>query len=110
MQTFMMLYVGLAARPTAEDNQTRDYNERWGSYMGELAAAGALESGAPFAADGKLVGRESVEPLELGEVDIGGYAIINAESLDAAVELAKRAPHIELGGTTIIRPCVPVGS
>ena len=105
----MMLYLGLAAEPSADDQQTLDYNQKWAEYMKGLAAAEALESGSPFAPDGRIVQRDGISPVELAEVDIGGYALINAESLDAAIELAQRAPHIELGGTTIIRPCSPIG-
>jgi hypothetical protein len=104
----MLLYVGLAAQPRAGDRQTQSYNLQWADYMRDLAVAGALKSGAPFAPDGTTVKRGSVSPLQLADVDIGGYALIDAESLDAAVEIANRAPHIALGGTTIIRRCVTV--
>jgi hypothetical protein len=109
VQMFMMLFVGLAARPSADDPRTQDYNRRWTEYMAELARSGALESGAPFEPDGRTVRSESVDPLELAEVDIGGYVLVRAESLDAAVRMAQGAPHIELGGTTLIRPCIAVG-
>jgi len=44
--------------------------------------------------------------LQLQEVDIGGSLLINAESLEDAVEIAQQAPHMALGGTTIVRPCM----
>ena len=105
----MMLYVGLAAQPSAGDQQTQNYNRQWSDYMQELATAGALESGSPFAPGGKTVQRNSVVSAELANVDIGGYALVKAESLHAAVEIAKRAPHIALGGKTIIRQCITRG-
>jgi hypothetical protein len=106
LPTFMMLYVGLAAQPSAGDEGTQDYNQQWSDYMRELATAGALESGSPFAPGGMTVRRNSVVSTELANIDVGGYALVRAESLDAAVEIAKRAPHIALGGTTIVRPCI----
>jgi hypothetical protein len=108
MPKFMMLYVGLAARPEADDEQTRDYNTQWLGYMAGLARDGALESGAPLEPDGRVVQRDSVAQFELSTPDIGGYAVIDAGSLEAAVEIARDAPHIALGGTTIVRPCIPV--
>lgn len=105
----MMLFIGLAATPRADDHVTQDYNRQWGEYLGGLASAGALESGAPFAPTGQTVTRDSVSPLELQSVDIGGYALVNAASIEEAVEIAQRAPHIALGGTTIVRPCLSVG-
>jgi hypothetical protein len=109
MQRFMMLFIGRTAQPDADDAQTQDYNRHWGDYMAGLARDGALESGAPFEAGGRTVGRDSVTPLELADVDIGGYVLISVESLDAAVDIARRAPHIALGGTTIVRPCLATG-
>ena len=109
MPKFMMLYVGLAARPEADDQQTREYNLLWRDYMAGLARDGALDSSAPLEPDGRVVHRDSVRPFELSTPDIGGYAVIDADSLDAAVEIARGAPHIALGGTTIVRPCIPVG-
>jgi hypothetical protein len=34
--------------------------------------------------------------------------VVKAESLDAAVALSRQAPHMALGGATIIRPCIEV--
>jgi hypothetical protein len=52
--------------------------------MRELATIGVLESSAPLAPDGKSVQRDMISPVELAQVDIGGYAVIKAESLEAA--------------------------
>jgi hypothetical protein len=77
--------------------------------MGGLAARGALVAGAPFQAGGKVVAAEAVDELQLDRVDIGGFALIEAEDEPAAIEIARGAPHIALGGTTIVRPLVAVG-
>ena len=109
MPKFILLFQGLAARPQADDAETQDYNRRWGEYMGGLARGGKLESGAPFVPSGKVLKGESVSELELAEFDIGGYMLVEADSIDEAVEIALRAPHVELGGGTIVRPCVELG-
>jgi hypothetical protein len=109
MPEYVLLFVGRAAQPEATDDQTADYNRKWAGYMGELGQAGQLRAGAPFEPSGKVVSRDGVSDLELAEVDIGGYLVIEAESLDAAVEIAGRAPHIALGGQTLVRPAIPVG-
>jgi hypothetical protein len=77
-------------------------------YFGGLARSGVLRAGAPFAAVGKVVQREGVSEVELGEVDIGGFLLIEAESAEAAAQIAERAPHIALGGSVIVRPCLEV--
>jgi hypothetical protein len=109
MAHFVLLFVGRQAQPDAADAQTADYNRQWGEYMAGIAQSGALVSGAPFEGTGKVVGRDGVTELDLDDVDIGGYLVVDVDSIDAAAKIAAGAPHIALGGTTIVRPCLPVG-
>src|SRR5262249_5298463 len=110
MANYLLLFLGRAAAdPDATDDETVDYNARWREYMGGLAQAGQLRSGAPLVASGRLVAADAVTDLELAEVDIGGFMVVEAESLGAAEAIAERAPHIELGGSTIVRECLTVG-
>jgi hypothetical protein len=108
MGQYMLLLVGRGAQPRATDEQTRNYNARWMEYMGGLARSGVLRAGAPFAATGQVVRRGAVSDAELGEVDIGGFMLIEAESAEAAAQVAEQAPHIALGGSVIVRPCLEV--
>jgi hypothetical protein len=105
---FLLLMRGMAAEPEASDDQTAAYNRRWVDLMGALARRGALESGLPLQPVAKLVGKDGASDFPVDAVDIGGYMVINAASLDEAIEIAGQAPHIELGGTTIVRPCLEV--
>jgi hypothetical protein len=110
MPKFILLFQGRAAAdPDASDAQTQDYNRRWGEYMGGLARDGKLESGAPLLPSGKVLKGTDVSDLELAEFDTGGYMLLQADSIDEAVEIALRAPHVELGGGTIVRPCLELG-
>jgi hypothetical protein len=104
----MLLTIGRAAQPVADDAVTENYNERWAAYMRDLIADGVIESAAPFEPSARLVSADADTPVDLNEVDIGGYTLINVQSLDAAIDIARRAPHIAIGGTTIVRPCVDV--
>jgi hypothetical protein len=36
---------------------------------------------------------------------VGGYFLLEAENLDAAIEVAARVPAARLGGAIEIRPC-----
>ena len=109
METFLLLFVGRTAQPDAEDPVTQDYNPQWGAYMGGLAQQGVLKGGAPLAPAGLTVGRDGTEPFAVDDIDVGGYLIVEAESLEAAAALAQGAPHIALGGTTIVRAALPTG-
>jgi hypothetical protein len=106
MSTYLLLFVGQTAQPEADDAQTQAYNARWGEFMGGLAQRGALVGGLPLEGSGKVVAANGVTDLEVEPVDIGGYLVVSAESEADAVAIAAGAPHIELGGTTIVRPCI----
>jgi hypothetical protein len=102
---FLLLLEGLAAQPSAPDEQTRAYNRRWVDWIGSLVQGGVLESGSPLTATAKQVTKDSASDYPLRARDIYGYLVLNAESLDEVVDIVRRAPHTELGGKTIIRPC-----
>src|SRR4051812_39491036 len=108
MPDYLLLFVGLGARPTATDDQTVDYNRQWTEYMSGLGQAGKLRGGAPLEPTGKVVTREGAADFAPEKVDIGGYIVLAADTLDEAAEIASRAPHTALGGSTIVRPCAAV--
>jgi hypothetical protein len=108
MAQYLLLFVGRQATPDATDPQTVDYNRKWVEYMAGLAQSGQRRAGAPFEPNGRVVARNGVTDLELEELDIGGYVLVEADSLETAERIAAEAPHIELGGTTVVRPCVAV--
>ena len=101
---YVLLFRGLAASPAATDEQTVEYNERWGTWMGELGKAGVLVAGGPFQPRGYVVAADQTDELELQRVDIGGFLLIEADDDQAAQAIARAAPHVALGGSTIVRP------
>ena len=109
MANYLLLFLGRTAQPDASDEQTVEYNRQWGEYMAGLGQAGQLRGGAPLVPSGRLVAADGASDLELAVVDIGGFLVIEAESLGAAEDIAGRAPHIELGGSTIVRECLAIG-
>lgn len=108
MEKFLFLMYGLPGQPTASDEQTRAYNQKWRQYMGSLAQRGALEAGAPLQPTGTAVTSKSVSEVRLETPDVYGFMVVNAPSLDDAVAIAREAPHMALGGTTIVRPSFPI--
>src|SRR4030088_561232 len=108
MAKFLFLMLGLSGQPNAADQQTQAYNSKWREYMGSLGRQGALESGAPLEPIAKAVSSAAVTDAKLGSPDTYGYMVVNAASLDAAIAVAREAPHMALGGSTIVRPCIEV--
>ena len=106
MTKFLLLLEGLAPQLSATDTQTQDYNKKWREWIWSLAGAGTLDGGLPLAPTATEVTKDAVSERELATRDVYGYLIINAGTLDEAIIIARSAPHTELGGTTIIRPCI----
>jgi hypothetical protein len=109
MSRFVFLFLGLASQPGADDAETTAYNQKWGAWMASLAQEGILESGLPLEPRALRVTAGAVSESPLATEDIYGYMVVKAESLDAAIALSRQAPHMALGGATIVRPCVEVG-
>jgi len=91
----------------SEDEQSavyRDYqaiNETPGVTSGlqlqdpETATTVRVENGETLTTDGPFVAVKEA---------IGGYLILEADDLDAAIELAARVPAARLGGAVEVRP------
>jgi len=85
MKKFMFLYKGFVT-PTPEIG--RSWME-WFSQVGDSMA----DSGNPMTG-GVEVTRDDVTEIGVGIESFTGYSIVNAESMEAAVELAKTNPMI----------------
>lgn len=81
--------------------------EKWGAWMGELGQQGILEGGEPLSGGGKLVtGSAKVVsdgPYSEAKEVVGGYFIVNADSLEQATELSKKCPIFENDGQVEVR-------
>lgn len=110
MKQFLLLFVGAKLEPRDQSAQTQEYMQRWKDWMSKLAANGTLVAGFPLEWGGKVVKQDSASDLVLNDLDVGGYMVINAASLDDAIAIARQAPHVALGGTTIVRPGIEVAA
>jgi hypothetical protein len=108
MGTFLLLFVGRPAQPQADDPETQAYNAKWVDWIGGLVGEGRLVAGQPLEWSGKVVSRDATSDLVLADPDIGGFMVVRADSMEDAVAAAQTAPHMELGGTTIVRPGIEV--
>lgn len=80
--------------------------ESWGTYMGGLGDK--LVDGLPFS-EGRMVTSAGVKEgrhEEAGKVNVGGYLIVNADSMDEAVKLSQSCPALGKPTTSIeVREC-----
>jgi len=84
MSKYMMLHVGFE-KPTPE------IMEAWGKWF-ESVADRSVEHGGFMG--GREITRDGTNELPWGADSITGYSIINAESMDEAVEVASGNPFI----------------
>jgi hypothetical protein len=108
MQYVLLIYHGTSlTTPLPEDEQNRIYTE-WAQVNKTPGLTGGVPLGLPENAttvrvqDGKTLTTDGPF-VEIKEA-IGGYAVLEADDLDAAIELAARIPAARLGGAIEIRP------
>ncbi|OGU35666.1 MAG: hypothetical protein A2068_06790 [Ignavibacteria bacterium GWB2_35_6b] len=87
--------------------QMQAHMQKWGVWMKGLAEKGTLVDGLPLGKEGKVVtgGKKVVTdgPFAEGKEIVGGYLIVNASSLDNAVEISFGCPIFEHDGQVEVR-------
>lgn len=94
MANYVFVYSG--GKGVAADEVEREAQyARWGQWFGELGSA--IVDGGAATGSAKTVG-PGVSVSDGGSRGMTGYSVVSADSLDAAVELAKGCPVLEIGG------------
>jgi hypothetical protein len=111
MKEYLLLLRGgkPMASKTAEESKAE--MQAWGIYMNDLGKSGSLVGGLPLVSGGKTVFANSVTDEAITSAKegiVGGYLIVKAESLDAAVEIAKGCPHTAYEGNIEVREIAPM--
>jgi hypothetical protein len=108
MNDYVFLYRGADRGGSPEEMQRR--MQKWVTWMKELAEQGHLKDrGHPLERSGKTVrGRQKTVidgPFAEAKDAIGGYTLVQAGDLEAAVEMSKGCPIFEAEtGTVEVRP------
>jgi hypothetical protein len=55
----------------------------------------------------ELSGSQALQEVRTQDKSLGGFFVIAAPSLDAAIAIARTCPHLKHGGTIVIRPIDP---
>lgn len=113
MKEFMYLFRGGdAQRAQQSPAEMQAHMQKWGVWMKELEESGHLVAGLPLNNQGKVVKKSGSVitdgPFTEGKEIVGGYLIVKAKDLNHAVELSKRCPIFEHGGTTEVREIMPM--
>ncbi len=107
MAEFLYLYRGGQRGTTAQESE--QIMQRWMNWFKELTASGNLKDGGqPLEDDGRVVrdkrGTVTDGPFAEAKDLVGGYTLIEAESLSRAAELAQGCPILERQGVVEVRP------
>lgn len=81
--------------------------QKWNHWIGGIAAQGKMVGTDALLPFGKLVrGGQLITdgPYTEGKEIVGGYAIVSAESLEEATQLAHGCPILDEAGSLEIRP------
>jgi hypothetical protein len=91
---------------TPEEMQQQ--HQKWSVWMAEgLRQGWLLDAGNGLKTEGRVVNPKNVVtdgPFVESKEVVGGFTIVQAETLDAAAELAKGCPILLRGGSVEVRP------
>jgi hypothetical protein len=106
MSEFLYLYRGGQRGRTPE--QSEAIMQKWLAWMKDLTASGNLKDpGQPLDGEGRVVqenGTVTDGPFAEAKDLVGGFTLIEAESIGRAAELARNCPILAVGGTVEVRP------
>lgn len=107
MAKFLFVYRGNPesnAQMTPEEMQ--QHMQKWGAWIGEALRQGWMtDPGDALTPEGRVVTAKVVTdgPFVESKEVLGGYSVVEAESVDAAAKLAKGCPGLALGGKVEVR-------
>lgn len=108
MSKYLFLFRGGLNMGAAAPDAIQANMMKWTAWMGELAQKGKMVGGEPLDNPGKvLTGKDKKltdGPFAEGRELVGGYIVVEAGSLDEAVDLSKGCPIFEHDGSVEVRP------
>ena len=101
MPKFVFAYHG-GSMPETEEESAR-VMQKWGAWMGAISSS-LVDGGNPVGPS-KTVSASGVAD-DGGSNPLSGYTLVNADTIDAAVEMAKGCPIIEAGGSVEVAEAI----
>jgi hypothetical protein len=107
MAKFLFVYRSASAavaKMTPEEMQ--QHLQRWEKWIGEgLQKGWMLDPGDGLTQEGRVVNAKVVTdgPFVESKEIVGGFSIVQADTIDAAGQLAKGCPALRVGGSVEVR-------
>lgn len=92
MARFIFAYRG--GRPPKTPEEGQQFMARWRAWVADFGEA--LDGPGNILGTSKTVSADGVAD-DGGPSPLSGFSIVNADTLEAALEMAKRCPHAEHG-------------
>lgn len=102
----MLIFHG-GVNPNSSPEAMQDNMGKWMAWIEKLNKEGQYVAGEPLMPGGKLISGTSKTitdgPYTEGKEVVGGFFIVNANTMDEAVEIAKDCPDYAHGGSVQVR-------
>jgi hypothetical protein len=114
MANFLFVYRGSNdAQQRMSQEEMQQHMQKWTEWIGEGMQKGwMLDMGDALMPEGRVVNPKRLVTdgpfVELKEI-VGGFSIVQAETIDAAAELAKGCPALLNAGSVEVRPLAGFG-
>src|SRR5258708_39683557 len=106
---YLLLFRGTDWHKGLSPEEVQNVMTQWKNWFDRLSAEGKLKAGQPLEREGKTVsgkkGRVVADgPFAESKEAVGGYFLLQVDTLDEAVAIAKDCPALEYGGKVEVRP------
>jgi hypothetical protein len=106
MQSFMLIFRGGLDPQTASPEEMQKNMEKWMTWVNDLRQKNIYKAGEALLPSGKTLAKNNVVtdgPFAEGKEIVGGFFIIQAADIDAAINIAKDCPDLSLNGSVEVR-------
>jgi len=106
---YLLLFRGTQWDKGLSPEEIQQVMDKFMGWFERLKQQGRLKTGQPLEREGRIVsgkgGRTVADgPFAESKEAIGGYFLLQVDSLDEAIEIAKECPTLEFGGAIEVRP------
>jgi hypothetical protein len=109
---YMLLFVGQDWHKGLSPEQTQKVSEEWMAWFKRLVEEGTAVAGHPLGFEGKVVSGKNRTvtdgPFAESKEAIGGYFLLQVDSFEEALAIAKECPSLEYGTTVEVRPVAEI--
>jgi hypothetical protein len=106
---YMFLFRGNEWQKGLSPEEMQKVASQWMAWFERLTAQGKVTAGSPLEKDGKVVSGKngrviSDGPFAESKETVGGYFLLQVNSLDEAIALAQECPGLPYGAKVEVRP------